>query len=211
MNKLPMNLSIRLLLSGLVISIALSTQTCAADDVFPGKTIKCISPFIPGSVTDTVARILADRLKGAFGVPIVVENRPGASTILGTEYVVNAAPDGNTWVLTTSTLPPLKSLPQLNSSLRFDPVTDLAHVGLVCRSFNFLVVPTTLPVNNVREFVDLAKSHPGKLTYGHAGLGSSPHLGFELFKHFSGIDVLPFPTKPRYSLCRISCGGRFPP
>ncbi len=180
-------------------ALLLAFAPAQGGEAFPGSSITLVSAFPPGSVIDTVSRIVGERIKGHFGVPVVVVNRPGASSMIGTEFVINAPPDGNTWVLTSSLLPTFKAF-AAPGALKFDPVTDLAHVGLICRSFNFLVTPRNLGVQSVKQFVDLAKSKPGDLTYGHSGIGSTPHLGFELFKIAAGINVRPIPYQAMVQL-----------
>lgn len=117
---------------------------------------------------------------------IVVESKSGANGSIAAEEVARAAPDGYTWLLVTTFF---TSSPALDAKLRWDPLRDFIAVGQICRAPNFFVVPVSLPVNNVAEYVALAKSKPGALNYSHPGKGSTGHLGFELFKRLAGIDV----------------------
>ena len=117
---------------------------------------------------------------------IVVESKSGANGSIAAEEVARAAPDGYTWLLVTTFF---SSSPALSKELRWDPVKDFIAVGQVCRAPNFFIVPSSLPVKTVGEFVALAKAKPGTLNYSHPGKGSTGHLGFELFKRLAGIDV----------------------
>ena len=117
---------------------------------------------------------------------IVVESKSGANGSIAAEEVARAAPDGYTWLLVTTFF---TASPALTHSLRWDPIRDFIPVGQICRAPNFFIVPATLPVKNVAEYVALAKAKPGTLNYSHPGKGSTGHLGFELFKRLAGIDV----------------------
>jgi tripartite-type tricarboxylate transporter receptor subunit TctC len=125
---------------------------------------------------------MQDQWKGS----IVVESKSGANGSIAAEEVARAAPDGYTWLLVTTFL---TASPALNNSLRWDPVKDFVPVGQICRAPNFFIVPSSLPVKSVAEYVALAKAKPGTLNYSHPGKGSTGHLGFELFKKLAGIGV----------------------
>jgi tripartite-type tricarboxylate transporter receptor subunit TctC len=117
---------------------------------------------------------------------IVVESKSGANGSIAAEEVARAAPDGYTWLLVTTFF---TASPALDPKLRWDPVRDFIPVGQICRAPNFFIVPVSLPVRSVAEYVALAKASPGALNYSHPGKGSTGHLGFELFKRLAGIDV----------------------
>jgi tripartite-type tricarboxylate transporter receptor subunit TctC len=117
---------------------------------------------------------------------IIVESKSGANGSIAAEEVARAAPDGYTWLLVTTFF---TASPALDAKLRWDPVRDYIPIGQICRAPNFFVVPVTLPVKNVAEYVALAREKPGVLNYSHPGKGSTGHLGFELFKRLAGIDV----------------------
>ena len=153
---------------------------------FPNRPIRIVIPYSPGSVTDVFARIIAQNMQEQWKSPIVVEAKSGANGSIAAEEVARAAPDGYTWLLVTTFF---TASPSLNAALRWDPVRDFIPIGQVCRAPNFFVVPSTLPVKSVSEFVALAKAKPGELNYSHPGKGSTGHLGFELFKRLAGIDV----------------------
>jgi tripartite-type tricarboxylate transporter receptor subunit TctC len=167
--------------------LALSGAPHAASaQEFPNRPIRIVIPYSPGSVTDVFARIIAQNMQEQWKGSIVVESKSGANGSIAAEEVARAAPDGYTWLLVTTFF---TASPALAKDLRWDPVRDFAPIGQVCRAPNFFIVPTSLPVKSVGEFVALAKSKPGALNYSHPGKGSTGHLGFELFKRLAGIDV----------------------
>lgn len=153
---------------------------------YPAKPVKVIVPYPAGGVVDIMARLIAERISASWGQQVIVEPRPGANGMIGTELVLNSPPDGYTWLLASTSH---VSNAALYPDLRWDPVRDFAAGGLFARSLNFFVVPSSLPVHSVKDYVALAKTQPGKLNYGNPGNGTPPHLAFELFKHVAGIDV----------------------
>jgi tripartite-type tricarboxylate transporter receptor subunit TctC len=153
---------------------------------FPSRPIRIVIPYSPGSVADVFARIIAQNMQEQWKGSIVVESKSGANGSIAAEEVARAAPDGYTWLLVTTFF---TSSPALDPKLRWDPVRDFIPIGQICRAPNFFIVPSTLPVKTVAEYVALAKAKPGTLNYSHPGKGSTGHLGFELFKRLAGIDV----------------------
>ena len=129
-----------------------------AQENFPNRPIRIVIPYSPGSVTDVFARIIAQNMQEQWKGSIVVESKSGANGSIAAEEVARAAPDGYTWLLVTTFF---TASPSLNVALRWDPVRDFVPIGQVCRAPNFFVVPTALPVNNVAEYVALAKAKPG--------------------------------------------------
>ena len=166
--------------------LALSGATGATAQDFPTRPIRIVIPYSPGSVADVFARIIAQNMQEQWKGSIVVESKSGANGSIAAEEVARAAPDGYTWLLVTTFF---SSSPALTKDLRWDPVKDFAAVGQICRAPNFFIVPSSLPVKSVGEFVAFAKAKPGTLNYSHPGKGSTGHLGFELFKRMAGIDV----------------------
>jgi tripartite-type tricarboxylate transporter receptor subunit TctC len=164
---------------------------CAAQN-YPAKPVKIVVPWPAGGGTDTVARIVGQKLSEALGQPFVVENRPGATGMIGAEFVVKSAPDGYTLMAAT---PPLIYTPSLYPTLRYDPLADFAPISMLVMMPNFLVVNPALPAKSVKELIALAKAHPGKLTYASSGTGSGGHLVAELFKQRAGITMLHVPYK----------------
>ena len=157
-----------------------------AQENFPTRAIRIVIPYSPGSVTDVFARIIAQNMQEQWKGTIVVESKSGANGSIAAEEVARAASDGYTWLLVTTFF---TASPSLYATLRWDPVRDFIPIGQVCRAPNFFIVPTSLPVKTVAEFVAIAKEKPGTLNYSHPGKGSTGHLGFELFKRLAGIDV----------------------
>jgi tripartite-type tricarboxylate transporter receptor subunit TctC len=157
-----------------------------AQQSFPDHPIRLVMPYSPGSVVDVFGRIVAQNMAAQWNGSIILESKSGANGSLAAEEVARAAPDGYTWLMVTTFF---TASPALNVSLRWDPVRDFIPIGQICRAPNFFIVPTSLPVKNVAEYVALAKEKPGKLNYSHPGKGSTGHLGFELFKRLAGIDV----------------------
>ena len=157
-----------------------------AQESFPNRPVRIVIPYSAGSVADVFARIIAQNMGVQWNSSIIVESKSGANGSIAAEEVARAAPDGYTWLLVTTFF---TASPALDSKLRWDPVRDFIPVGQICRAPNFFIVPTTLPVKNVAEYVALARAKPGTLNYSHPGKGSTGHLGFELFKRLAGIDV----------------------
>lgn len=158
---------------------------------FPGKAIRIVSPYPPGGAVDAVTRPLAQKLGESWGQPVIIDHRPGAGTIIGTEIVVRAVPDGYTLLTTSAVIATNVTLLRLP----FDPVTDLAPVALVVQTPYVLAVHPSLPARSVREFVALAKAKPRQVLYASSGAGTSTHLAMEMFKSLAGIDILHVPYK----------------
>ena len=166
--------------------LACLTTSGLAQDNFPNRPIRLIIPYSVGSVTDVFGRIVAQNMAEQWKGTILNESKSGGNGSIAAEEVARAAPDGYTWLLVTTFF---TASPSLNISLRWDPVRDFIPIGQICTAPNFFIVPKSLPVNNVKEYVALAKEKPGKLNYSHPGKGSTGHLGFELFKKLADIDV----------------------
>jgi tripartite-type tricarboxylate transporter receptor subunit TctC len=159
----------------------------SAQESFPNRPIRVVIPYSAGSVVDVFGRIVAQNMAAQWNASIILESKSGANGSIAAEDVARAAPDGYTWLMVTTFF---TTSPSLNITLRWDPVRDFIPIGQVCRAPNFFIVPTSLPVKNVAEYVALARAKPGQLNYGHPGKGSTGHLGFELFKRLAGIDVI---------------------
>jgi len=164
----------------------------AAQGAYPAKTVKIIAPVQPGGGVDLVARTIADRLGRALGQSIVVENMSGGGGVVGSLATARAAPDGYTlmvgYVGTHGTNPAVRKLP-------YDAIRDFTPIAMVGGTPNVLVVSPTLPVATVREFVDYAKAHPGKLSYGSSGPGTLTHLAMEQLKVAADLDVVHVPYR----------------
>src|SRR4029079_18380353 len=160
---------------------------------WPDRPIKMIVPFSAGSSSDTIARIVAIKMGERLGQQVVVENRVGGSTIIGTDSVAKAAPDGYTLQLANTTTHAASAA--LNATLPFDPVKDFAPVAMIGSSPFVLIGATQVEAKTLKEFVALAKSKPGKLSYASAGTGTLAHLAGELFKYKAGIEVTHVPYR----------------
>ena len=164
----------------------------ASAQTYPGKTVRVVVPTAPGGGSDIQARLLAKTFQEAMGQPFVVENRPGASGIIGVELVAKAPPDGYTILVGTALL---ATNAALYKKLPFDAAKDLAPVGQISFAPQLMIVHPSVPARSVREFVSLAKRHPGKLNAGSSGSGSANHLALEMFRQRAGIDVTHIPYK----------------
>ena len=171
---------------GLVGRAALAQQT------WPNRYVRLVVPFPPGGGTDAIARVLAGKLSDMWGQQMVVENRGGAATNIGTEAVVRAEPDGYTMLLHSM---PLAVNKFLFATLPYDPVADLAPVSLLCDYPNIMAVPNISPAYSVNDFIAHAKANRGKITFASSGHGTSVHLSGELFKRMAGIEMLHVPYR----------------
>ncbi len=170
---------------GLVMLLGMA-GTALAQDTYPTKPVKLIVPLAAGGASDVVARIFAAKLGERLGQQVIVENRPGAEGLIGVDAAVKAAPDGYTLVLGSSTT--LAANFHLRKTLPFHPVKDLAPVSMAFQGFfNILVINAAVPAKNLKEFIALAKSQPGKLDYGTATSGSK--ICVETFKAMAGVDL----------------------
>ena len=173
---------------------------------YPSKPLRMLVGFPPGGTNDLMARIVAQKLTGSLGQPVVVENRPGASGVIAAEALAHAAPDGYTLMLGSTGTNTIA--PALNSRLPYDPVRDLAPVGLVGIASSALVVNAAVPAANVAELIALARAHPGKLTFASSGTGTTLHLGGELFKSLAGVDMVHVAYKGNAQALNDVVGGQ---
>ena len=156
---------------------------------YPTKPIRMVVNFPPGGVNDVTARVIAPPLSKALGQPVVIENKPGAGTTIGTDFVAKSAPDGHTMMVAASST---AIVPSLYKSLPYDARKDLAPVALIGSTTNYLVVGPSTSVKSVAELVEYARRNPGKLNYASSGNGSSTHLTVELIKqqaHFFAVHI----------------------
>ena len=180
----------RRLLSVLLLCVA-ATQAFAQG--YPAKPLKMIIPYPPGGGNDTLGRLFAIKLSDRLGQPVVVENRPGAGTLIGTEAAAKSAPDGYTILLSSIATHALS--PNLYSNVPYDPVKDFAPITLLGIAPTVLVVRNDLPAKDLAEFVAAAKAKPGGFTYASGGNGTPPHINGEVFKAVAGVDLLHVPYK----------------
>lgn len=164
----------------------------ARAEAWPAHPVRLIVPFAAGGPTDTVARIVAERLSRTWGQQMVIENRTGAGTNIANELVAHSDPDGYTVLLGGSSQ---ATAAGLYRSLKYDPIADFAPVAFICSFSFFMFVPNSLPVKSVKEFIAYGKANPGKLILASPGTGSSPHLCGELFKHMAGLEMVHAPYR----------------
>jgi tripartite-type tricarboxylate transporter receptor subunit TctC len=165
-----------------------SCAAATAQENFPNRPIRVVNPYSVGSVADVFGRIVTQHMAEQWKASIIMESKSGANGSIAAEDVARAEPDGYTWLLVTAYF---TTAPSLNLVMRWDPLRDFTPIGMICRAPNVFIVPESLPVHNVAEFIALARAKPGVLNYGHPGKGSTGHLGFELFKRLAGIEVNP--------------------
>lgn len=174
-----------------IIALSLLALPVVAQN-YPTRAVRLVVPSSPGGGTDISARILAPQLTQFLGQQVVVENRPGAGTMIGGEAVARAAPDGYTLLMGISTL---AINPAMYKKVSYDALKDLAPISQAVSLSNVLVVHPSLPARSVKEFVALVKPRPGQINFASAGVGTSPHLSMELFLVMTGLKMLHVPYK----------------
>jgi tripartite-type tricarboxylate transporter receptor subunit TctC len=187
-----------------VLLLWLLTAAAAAQD-YPNKPIRSIVPYPPAGGTDVVARILSEPLAAVLGQPILIDNRGGAAGNLGTDLAAKAAPDGYTILFTLSSH---TINPKLYPNLPFDVERDFVPISLAALSPQILVAHPSVPANNIRELIALARSQPGKLNFASVGTGSPAHIAGELLKLKSGIDMVHVPYKGGGPAIADTLGGQ---
>ncbi len=173
--------------------LALALPGIALSQSFPTKPVRIIATFNPGGAADILARLIAPKLTDSLGQPVLVENRAGAGGNIGTDYVAKSDPDGHTLVMGYIGTHAVN--PALYKNIPFDAVKDFAPVAFVASIPSVLVVHPSVQAKSVADLIALAKAHPGKLNYGSGGAGTAPHLGAELFKTMTGVDMVHVPYK----------------
>src|SRR6266403_2309208 len=159
---------------------------------YPEKTIRIVVPFAPGGGTDVIARTLAQEMAKDLGATMIIENKPGAGTIIGTQAVASSEPDGATLLMGTFAH---AVNPSLNAKLPYDPHKDFAAIALVARSSNIVVVNPASPIKSIADLIAAARAEPDKMSYGTYGTGTSAHLAGELFKHMAKVNLTTVPYK----------------
>jgi len=178
----------------LLAALLLAGASAAAHaQTYPSATVKLIVPVPAGGVTDTMARIVAQRLTEAWGQPVVVDNRPGGNYAVGAQAVAKSPADGLTLLVAPDST--VTANPHLFSKLPYDPVKDLTPIIVLCRITPVLVINPSLPVQSVQELIALAKAKPGSLNYGSYGIGTYAHLSMEDFKQRTGTDIVHIPYR----------------
>ncbi len=196
------NTFLALLAFGLALLIP---ATAAFSQAYPAKPLRMVVGFPPGGGNDIVARIITSRMQEGLGQPVVVENRPGNSGVIGAELVAKAAPDGYTLYLGSTGN---SIAPSIQARLPYDPVNGLAPVGMVGAAPSVIVVNSEVPARSIAELIAHAKSRPGKMTYASSGNGTTLHLGGELLKSMAGIDLVHVPYKGNAQALADVLGGQ---
>ena len=181
-----MNRFIDLVAAGLVLA-ALTLALPAAAQGYPSKPIRLVAPFPPGGSVDVVGRLLATKLSDSMGQQMVVDNRSGASGVIGTEVVMNAPPDGYALLINTI---PFVTNQFLMPRAPYDPLRDFVSISLVASSPSLVTVHPSVPARSIQELVALAKSKPGQLYYSAAGVGTNPHIAGELFNLLAEVNIV---------------------
>jgi tripartite-type tricarboxylate transporter receptor subunit TctC len=179
-------------------------QDAAAN--YPLYPVKIVVPYPAGSIPDTLGRMIGDQLQTQLGKPVVIENRPGASTLLGAKAVASAEPDGYTLLIPTVTT--LSIAPQLNANTGVDPVNDFTPLARLGGTNFFLVVGSSFPAKTMREWIDEVKRNPGKYRYASAGVGTPHHIFMELLKKQFGLEMTHVPYKGSVEAMPDLLGGR---
>ena len=179
----------------------------AAAQSFPTRAVRLMVPFPPGGATDIIGRMVAAKMQDVWGQPVVVENKPGAGTVVGTDYVAKSAPDGYTlgMVVTAYVINP-----SLRSDLPYNTLKDLSGVTQVSVQHLVMAANPSFPANNIPELIALAKKEPGKLAYATPGSGTAMHLSVEMLKTSSGIDLVHVPYKGGAPAQQDVVAGRVP-
>ena len=177
----------------LILAVALGATSVAFAQAYPTKPVRIVNPFAPGGATDIIARHMGQKLTEAWGQPVVVENRAGASGALGVEHVAKSPADGYTLLIATQTTHAAN--PALYAKLPYDAAKDFAPLTLAGSTPLALMVHPSLPVRDVRELLDHARKNPGKLAYASGGNGTSQHLTMELLKTMTGTFMVHIPYK----------------
>jgi tripartite-type tricarboxylate transporter receptor subunit TctC len=191
----------------LCLALAALVPLAAHAQTYPTRAVRMMVPFPPGGATDIVGRLVAAKMQDVWGQPVVIENKPGAGTVVGTEYVAKSAPDGTTvgFVVTAYVINP-----SLRSDLPYDTLKDLTGVTQVSVQHLVMAAFPGFPANNIPELIALAKKEPGKLAYATPGSGTAMHLSVELLKTSTGIDLVHVPYKGGAPAQQDVMAGRVP-
>jgi len=186
-------------------ALTLPHTTCA--QAYPNKPVRLVVPYAAGGGVDTVARAVAQQLGETLGQPVLVDNRPGANSVIGTEHVAKSPADGYTLLVT---LVSHYAMPFLSRNVRYDPVRDFTPVTIIGKAPQAMFVNPSTGIKSVRELIDYAKKNPGKVSYATSGAGTSQHLGGELLNHAAGIDMTHVPYKGGAPALTDVVGGQIP-
>ena len=189
-----------------IVAALAAVAPLAWGQAYPTKPIKLVAPSTPGDAPDVIARLVADKLSLALGQTVVVENKPGAGGVVGSDAVAKAAPDGYTLIMGNAGSHGINAA--VYAKLPYDIQRDFAPVSQVAIAPNVMVINPSVPANTVAEFIAYAKSQPGKLSYASGGNGSSAHMSMELFKSMAGLDIQHIPYKGSSPALADVAGGQ---
>lgn len=179
-----------------------------AADAYPSKPITLVIPFPPGGATDVIGRLLGQKLGEKLGQPVIIDNRPGAGTIIGATYVAKAAPDGYTLLASSGSTFTVN--PAIRANLSYDPVKSFDPIGIPARTGLIVLTNSAVPVSGVKQFVDYVKAAPGKYAFGSFGSGTTAHFAGELVLDRTGIDMTHVPYKGSAPAMTDLIGGQIP-
>ncbi len=180
------------LLAGVALACIGAANPALAQDSYPNRPVRIVVPFSPGGATDIMSRVLAEKLGARLGQPVIVENKPGGGTMIASDYVSRADPDGYTLLMAASSL---GIAPSIYAKVNYDPIKDFTPVTQVASVVHVLEVHPSVPAKNVGELIAYLKANPGKVSYGSVGTGSSTHLEAELFNSMAGVQMTHIPYK----------------
>jgi tripartite-type tricarboxylate transporter receptor subunit TctC len=180
------------LLAGVALACLGAAGPALAQDDYPNRPVRIVVPFSPGGAADIMSRVLAEKLGARLGQPVIVENKPGGGTMIASDYVARAAPDGYTLLMAASSL---GIAPSIYAKVNYDPIKDFTPVTQVASVVHVLEVHPSVPAKNVGELIAYLKANPGKVSYGSVGTGSSTHLEAELFNSMAGVQMTHIPYK----------------
>lgn len=192
-------------IAALVSGSLLLSVTPLQAQTYPAKPVRVVVPFPAGGIVDILTRAVTEKIATNWGSPIIVDAKPGAGALIGTEAVATATPDGYTFLVATITA---SVGPLINPQFKYDLRKDFVAVGLFATAPNMAVVPPSLAASTMAELVDMAKKNPGKLNYAHAGAGSTNHLPVEFLKVSRGLDIVPVAYKGQPQAITDVLGGQ---
>jgi tripartite-type tricarboxylate transporter receptor subunit TctC len=187
------------------LAIMAACTTSALAQGWPNRPIRMVVPYTPGGYTDLMARLVSEKMSAALGQPIVIENKPGANAVIGTDRVAKAAPDGYTF---GTVIAAHAVNATLNPKLPYDTMKDLTYVSLMSVAPLILIAHPSVPANNMKELIALAKAKPGQLNFASSGIGSAAHLTMEMLKSREGINLQHIPYKGTAGALQDTVGGQ---
>lgn len=192
------------LLSSALMAVALVSGNAQAQDTWPNRPITYVAAFPPGSNTDTLGRIIAQKLSVALKVPVVVDNKAGATGMVGSAFVAKAPPDGYT--ILGASIASHAITPAMHATSQYDPVKSFEPITIIGTNANVLVVPVNSPYKSVADIIAAAKAHPGTLSFASSGIGTTQHLSGELFQKMAGIKMIHVPYARTPALQDVMAG-----